>query len=161
MKIVSINSVVNGSTGGVMLGVANAVRAAGGQAYTFSEKRRGQAAPAGHRFFGSRAENLLHRTTAAFTGISGTGSKLGTAALLRQIQKIQPDIIHLHNLHGWYVNLPMLFSFLKKATLRLFGRCTIAGPLPRNARTLPWSSAKNGKPAATTARVTAFTPTLL
>lgn len=115
MKIVSINSVVNGSTGGVMLGVANAVRAAGGQAYTFSEKRMGQAAPAGHRFFGSRAENLLHRTTAAFTGISGTGSKLGTAALLRQIQKIQPDIIHLHNLHGWYVNLPMLFSFLKKS----------------------------------------------
>ena len=67
MKIVSINSVVNGSTGGVMLGVANAVRAAGGQAYTFSEKRRGQAAPAGHRFFGSRAENLLHRTTAALS----------------------------------------------------------------------------------------------
>ena len=25
----------------------------------------------------------------------------------------RPDVIHLHNLHGWYLNLPMLFDYIK------------------------------------------------
>lgn len=114
MKIVSINTVASGSTGNVMLGVANTVRSMGGEAYTFSEKRKNQALPAGHRFFGSPAENLMHRAAAAFTGISGTGSRCGTKRLLQQIQTLQPEVVHLHNLHGWYLNLPMLFQFLKE-----------------------------------------------
>lgn len=39
---------------------------------------------------------------------------LATKRLIRKIKEFNPDIIHLHNLHGYYVNVEMLFKFLKE-----------------------------------------------
>ncbi len=41
------------------------------------------------------------------------GSKLATLSLIKKIKKLKPDIIHLHQLHGYYLHLPILFNFLK------------------------------------------------
>lgn len=68
--------------------------------------------------FGTKFENLFHRGVSVFSGISGKGSKSGTKELLKQIDAIHPDILHLHNLHGWYINLPMLFDYIKKNNIR-------------------------------------------
>lgn len=38
---------------------------------------------------------------------------LATKRLIKKIQEFNPDIIHLHNLHGYYLNVDMLFKFLK------------------------------------------------
>ena len=45
----------------------------------------------------------------------GTGA-LRTAVhnFLRKVKKYNPDIIHLHNLHNGYINLPLLFKYIKK-----------------------------------------------
>lgn len=101
-----------------MLNVAKTVRNLGGEAYTFSEKRTRQAAPDGHAYIGTRGENLMHRAYSVSTGISGTGSKTGTKNLINEIKRVSPDIIHLHNLHGWYINLPMLFEYIKKNNIK-------------------------------------------
>lgn len=113
MKLVEINAVHYGSTGKIMLHIANWIRENGGESYTFSEFRN-VTPPVSHKYFGSTFENLLHRAYSVFTGISGTGSSFGTRQLLRQLNEIKPDILHLHNLHGWYINLPMLFAYIKK-----------------------------------------------
>lgn len=113
MKIVEINSVCKGSTGSIMLGLAKTAHQNADEVYTFSAPRK-ENPPEGHRYFGSSVENMLHRMVSVFSGISGTGSVIGTWRLLRKIKKIDPDILHLHNLHGWYINLPMLFRFIKK-----------------------------------------------
>ena len=94
MKVVEINSGFRGSTGTIMLSIADLVRSCGGEAYTFSEKKLG-AAPNGHQFFGTKFENLFHRGVSVFSGISGKGSKSGTKELLKQIDAIHPDILHL------------------------------------------------------------------
>lgn len=117
MKVIEINSGFRGSTGTIMLSIADLVRSCGGEAYTFSEKKPG-AAPIGHHFFGSKIENLFHRGVSVFSGISGKGSKSGTKEILKKIDAIRPDILHLHNLHGWYINLPMLFDYIKKNNIR-------------------------------------------
>lgn len=44
----------------------------------------------------------------------GLASRQVTKKFLRQVEKISPDIIHLHNIHGYYINYPLLFDFLKK-----------------------------------------------
>ena len=44
----------------------------------------------------------------------GLGSGYSTHKLIRKIREIKPDIIHLHNIHGYYINYPELFSFLKE-----------------------------------------------
>ncbi|MDR2408275.1 MAG: glycosyltransferase [Bacteroidales bacterium] len=44
----------------------------------------------------------------------GLASKQATKKFIRQIRQIQPDIIQLHNIHGYYLNYPILFDFLKE-----------------------------------------------
>jgi len=47
----------------------------------------------------------------------GLASKKATKDLIIQIEKIQPDIIHLHNIHGYYLNIEILFDYLAKANI--------------------------------------------
>ena len=44
----------------------------------------------------------------------GFGSRIATLILVKKIKRINPDIIHLHNIHGYYINFIVLFNFLKK-----------------------------------------------
>lgn len=44
---------------------------------------------------------------------AGFNSKRATKKLIQQIQEYNPDVIHLHNLHGYYVNVEVLFRYLK------------------------------------------------
>jgi glycosyltransferase involved in cell wall biosynthesis len=45
------------------------------------------------------------------------GSKLATKRLIQKIREIKPDIIHLHHLHGYYINIEVLFSFLSGSSI--------------------------------------------
>ena len=47
----------------------------------------------------------------------GLASKKATQKLIEEIKRISPDIIHLHNIHGYYLNYPLLFDFLSKANV--------------------------------------------
>ena len=118
MRIVQINSVPSGSTGNIMRNIAQVVRDMGGEAYTFSEAKKGIVSPFGHFYFGDPIENIAHRLYSVTTGISGTGSQKGTKELIRQITEINPDVIHLHNLHGWYINVPMLFDYIRESNIK-------------------------------------------
>lgn len=60
--------------------------------------------------FGRRASIALGR----FTGFNDCFSVFATIKFLRRIDTIKPDIIHLHNLHNCYINLPILFNYIKK-----------------------------------------------
>ena len=43
----------------------------------------------------------------------GYGSYFCTRKLIKRLRQEKPDVIHLHNLHGYYLNLPLLFDYLK------------------------------------------------
>lgn len=45
-------------------------------------------------------------------GKAGFHSKAATKRLLARLDKINPDVVHLHNLHGYYLNVEMLFEWL-------------------------------------------------
>ena len=40
-------------------------------------------------------------------------SKKVTDQFIKKINKIDPDVIHMHNLHGYYLHVGVLFTFLK------------------------------------------------
>lgn len=44
---------------------------------------------------------------------AGFSNKKATERFIRWVQKYNPDIIHLHNIHGYYLNIEMLFDYLK------------------------------------------------
>lgn len=62
--------------------------------------------------------NLLDVYASAFVsraaGIHGWSNKIATRRLHRFMDKIQPDIVHMHALHGYYINLPMFFEYINK-----------------------------------------------
>ena len=47
----------------------------------------------------------------------GLGSRCATKKLIRRIEEIKPDIIHLHNIHGYYLNYKILFNYLKTTNI--------------------------------------------
>lgn len=42
----------------------------------------------------------------------GLSSKWATRKLIKNIEEVKPDVIHLHNIHGYYLNYPLLFDYL-------------------------------------------------
>jgi len=44
----------------------------------------------------------------------GFGSRNATLDLIHKICEINPDIIHLHNIHGYYIHIDILFNYIKK-----------------------------------------------
>ena len=49
-----------------------------------------------------------------FLGINGWWNIRGTNRLLRILKEFQPDIIHIHALHGYYVNFPKLWNYINE-----------------------------------------------
>ncbi len=52
-------------------------------------------------------------------GKHGLGSKYVTKKLIRTIDKVNPDIIHLHNVHGYYLNYQILFDYLARSRAKV------------------------------------------
>ena len=56
----------------------------------------------------SPLESALHLSLTRLTGLQGYGSGLATRRLLRLIADWQPDVLHLHNVHGYYLDIDFL-----------------------------------------------------
>lgn len=59
----------------------------------------------------------FHNAASRLTDHAGLYSWAATRKMIREIKAFQPDLIHLHTLHGFYVNYEMLFRFLKEADI--------------------------------------------
>ena len=116
MRIAAINSLPNGSTGNIMRGileVANSVENI--ESISFYGNWKGcPSSYSGSTRFGYRVENLLNAVVSKYSGFHNILSVFGTLSLLSKISKFDPDIIHLHNLHLWTINLPLLFRYIRK-----------------------------------------------
>ena len=62
---------------------------------------------------GSRFDVYRHVAETRLFDRHGLASVAPTKALVSYIGDYNPDIIHLHNIHGYYLNYPLLFDFLK------------------------------------------------
>lgn len=63
----------------------------------------------------SKWDNYIHAILGEFFGLHGLGSFFPTLRFIRKLEKIRPDIVHLHNVHGYYLNYKLLFQYLGKA----------------------------------------------
>ncbi len=115
MNVMLINSVPYGSTGTILFSLSDLLRQEGHQ--TLCTTGFSWHTPPRTDWFQTSGivEKQLHTLLARATGFNGCFSVLATRRLIRKIAAFQPDILHLHNLHGWYLNLPMFFSYLKQA----------------------------------------------
>lgn len=61
---------------------------------------------------GSRFDMYLHVLITRLFDRHGFGSKQATKKLIKKIDKIKPDAVGLHNVHGYYLNIEVLFTYL-------------------------------------------------
>lgn len=106
-----INTVPNGSTGGIMMKEHRELLAAGGESYAFWGRGRAGEGDREMRF-ATDAEVRRDALQTRLDGRAGFHSKVATRRLLERLDEIKPDVVHLHNLHGYYVNVEMLFEWL-------------------------------------------------
>lgn len=114
MRVLQINAVPYGSTGRIMFQLADAVEAKKGQALCTAGFTWRKANRPDFVMTSNVVEKTLHTYLARITGRIGCFSSLATRRLLKKVDAFQPDVVHLHNLHGWFIHLPMLFRYIKK-----------------------------------------------
>ncbi len=61
----------------------------------------------------------IHALKARLFDASGFGSRRETSKFIEWLKKYNPDIIHLHNVHGYYINVELLFNYLKTCNKKI------------------------------------------
>ena len=113
MKIVQINSVCgSGSTGKICVSISELLSQKGIENYILYASGNSDY-PFGRRYMSSW-EVKWNAGISRVMGNWGFTSAAATKRLIAELNKIRPDIVHLHNLHAHNVHLGLMFSYLKK-----------------------------------------------
>lgn len=117
MKIAQINTVTGtGSIGKIMIGIYRVAKHYGEEPVIYYGRGK---APDGINAIktASYAGVIRHVLRGLLLGNSGFGSKRDTMRLIRILEQEKPDVIHLHNIHGFYLNVELFFQYLKKQNI--------------------------------------------
>lgn len=117
MKILYIDvNYKNSSTGKIVYDLYNGMRSFGNATYV--AYGRGPKTNDENVFkFGLNIETILHAFLTRITGFTGCFSFFSTIRLIKFIKKTKPDIIHIHELHSYFVNFKQLLVYLQKTKI--------------------------------------------
>lgn len=119
MKILQINSVCGvGSTGRIATDLYKVIEEAGHECVI--AYGRGTA-PEGIKTIkiGTNFDNYMHVAKTRIFDKHGFGSTKATKEFIKKVEEYDPDVIHLHNIHGYYINTEILFEYLKRANKKV------------------------------------------
>lgn len=111
-KILFINTVCSGSTGEICKILYKNEEKNGNECCIAFGRGR---LPTGYNCIriGNDLDVYMHVLKARVMDKSGFGSVKATKAFIKKIKMINPDVIHIHNLHGYYINIKLFFDYLK------------------------------------------------
>lgn len=112
MKIVQINTFPYKATGSIMMNIHKILIDEGYDSYVCWG--RGRNSENDHEIVIS--DNVGVKLHGIYTRVfdkTGFASRAATKKLLNRLDEIQPDIIHVHNIHGYYINIEMLFDYIR------------------------------------------------
>ena len=119
MKVLQINSVCGiRSTGRICTDIADVLKESGDECRIgfgrgkVPECYRQIAIP-----IGGRVSTILHGVGTRLFDNTGFYSIAATRSFLKCVDSYKPDLVHLHNLHGYYINIKLLFEYIKEKNL--------------------------------------------
>ena len=113
MKYLFINSVAGvGSTGRIILSACEQLQQQG-HICRIAYGREAAACGIPTIAIGNAWDYRLHALQHRLLGTGGFGSRAATARFLKQVREYDPDVIWLHNLHGYYIHIGLLFDYLR------------------------------------------------
>ena len=117
-KLLIISVTCNqGSTGKIAEQVGIIMKEEGWNVYYAHGARRVNPSQLKTLPFSSVKTEYLHALKALLFNADGLGSTIETKKLIEQIKEIKPDVIHLHNIHGYYLNYKLLFEYLNSTDI--------------------------------------------
>ena len=112
-KLLQINAALNkGSTGRIAEQIASLARSRGWDTYMLHGARYVNISEMYARQVVTPLGEKVHAVKSMLFDAHGLGSARATRSVINDIERLQPDIIHLHNIHGYYVNYRVLFEYL-------------------------------------------------
>lgn len=112
--LLQINTVVNrGSTGRIAEEIGNFAMQSGWNSY-IAYGRQQAYSQSNLIHIGNLFDCYMHVLQTRLFDRHGLGSKKATMRFIEQIETLSPDIIHLHNIHGYYLNYTILFDYLSE-----------------------------------------------
>lgn len=114
MRVLQINSVCGiGSTGRIATDIDKVLKEQGHESYIVYGRGNAINCPNTLKI-GNKLDIYFHVAKTRLLDRHGFGSRKATLSLIKKIKMLNPDIIHLHNIHGYYLNIDVLFKFLKE-----------------------------------------------
>ena len=118
MKLVQINTTCgSGSTGKICVSVSKVLNSRGIENYVIYSN--GHSDYPGAIKCAERFPKLQALKSRLFCNY-GFNSSASTRKIIAELDRIQPDIVHLHNLHGHNCNLEMLMNYFREKKIKLF-----------------------------------------
>lgn len=117
MKILQVNTVIRGSSvGRIMADLYEVIKESGNEARVAVGR---EPFPEGYEgvLIGNKGDFYRHVLKNFFRGEAGFGSEAVTRNFLAWVDREKPDLIHLHNIHGFYIQTELLFSYMKKRNI--------------------------------------------
>lgn len=117
-RLLIINITCNqGSTGKISEQVGLMMKQRGWEVYLAHGARRVNPSALSTIAFSSVITEYLHALKSLFFDADGLGSAMATRQLVEKIKEIRPDVVQIHNLHGYYLNYPVLFEYLNSTNI--------------------------------------------
>ena len=117
-RVIEINVASNrGSTGRIAENIGLTMRASGWECYIAHGSRYCGTSELNDIPIGNKRFEYVHYIKSYLFDAQGLGSKVATREFVKTIDLIKPDIIHLQNIHGYYINYSFLFSYLEESRL--------------------------------------------
>ena len=116
MKVVQINGVSSsGSTGKIVTQLSIVMRENNIENYIISSGYKEKTKADNVYFCSSNIGVKLHQTFGVLCGNSGFHSPIATYKTISFIKKTKPDVVHLHNIYSYFLNVEKLLLYLKKS----------------------------------------------
>lgn len=117
MIVFQISSEINsGSVGRIAEQIGEQVIDQGWESY-IAYARDSQPSKSKTIKIGNQLDVIKHGILTRITDKHGFGSKKATIELVKRIKQIKPNIIHLQHLHGYFINIEILFEFLAQSNI--------------------------------------------
>lgn len=114
MKLLILNATANtGSTGRIAEDIGFLAQQSGFEV-RFAYGRREVNSSLQLMRIGSEWDTSIHGVKSRLFDAHGFGSRNATKAFIRDLEVWKPDLINIHNLHGYYINVEILFEYLKR-----------------------------------------------
>ena len=118
MKVVQINTFPYKATGSIMMNLHNALMKNGAESYVVWGRGRDSENDT-EIVIKDEMGVKIHGIYTRVTDKTGFASWRATKKLIRKLICIKQDVVHLHNIHGYYINIEMLFNYLKNNNVRV------------------------------------------